>query len=158
MSTVDTEINVYCRGTVIPCLCLENGLALVLFSENVLSAQAHGIHVGDVISTEKNTDIIAAEVADVTAVRTVARNYAYQSRFLLAWDADRPSPVERVIDTITTFGGKCIGYLSEKRVLIVLHHQPLSFPSPPDVLIVPSRPHNEFLFPLSVSTPEPGGS
>lgn len=130
------EINVFCGNTVFPCLALEGGFALVLFSEKALSVEIDGIHVGDVIEIDKGH-----------AIRTVSRKHPCQSRFLLAWDDENPAPIERVAEAINHFGGKCIGYLPEKRVLVVLHDKPLSFPSPPGVLIVASYPHTDQLKP-----------
>lgn len=140
----NAEVNVYCGGEVFPGLRLDGNFVLVLFSENALNAEVHGVHVGDVIEVDKDH-----------AIRTISRIHEYQSRFLLAWDDDRPSPVDRVIDTITRYQGRCIGYLAESRVLIVLHDQPLSFPSPPGVLIAASYPHSGRLSPLPDSAPAP---
>lgn len=132
-SVLASEITVSYQDQVFPGHPLGDGLALVLFCENALNAESVGIHVGDVIELD----------GDV-AVRTVARNHPYQSRFLLVWDED-PSPVDRVVAAISHHGGKCIGYLPEQRVLVVLHDQPLIFPSPPGVLVVASYPHDQRL-------------
>ena len=128
------EILVSLGNYAFPCLPLEEGHALVLFSEDALNLEEVGIHVGDVIEIGPEKE----------AVRTVARKHVYQSRFLLAWDGD-VSPVGRVVDVISHYGGRCIGYLPERRVLVVLHDKPLTFPSPPDILIVASRPQNQRL-------------
>jgi hypothetical protein len=135
-TTQTPEINVYVGDQSIPCLALDGGAALVLLSEKAVEAAKDGIHIADIIA-----------VRDGKAVRTVSRHYLYQSEFLLAWDDPDVNPVLRVAETINSFGGHCVGYLPDRRVLVVLHDKPLSFPAPPNILVVPSHPNSDCLTP-----------
>ena len=98
------EINVCCGQEEFPCILLDEGFALVLFSENALKVEIDGVHIGDVIEIDRGH-----------AIRTVSRKHPCQSRFLLAWDDENPNPVARVAEVINHFGGKCIGYLPGDR-------------------------------------------